>query len=140
MTLLDHARIWRNKILISNESENKNNVASCLWSISDRTNASTEKIYASYESPNTQLLWAWGTRAWHTHGFPRSHPLNHEKVFVWNASIWVGGPCNLVSIIFNQACIFFQIFTRSKNTLPVRATSGCYLKSISKEKIILVHP
>ena len=122
----------------SNESENKNNVASCLWSISDRTNASTEKIYTSYESPNTQLLRARGTRAWHTHGGPtptslqnicifsfwgrgghvrlmkwknnvlyqislsqdpKNHwlwitvSLNHEKMFVWNASIWVGGPC-----------------------------------------------
>ena len=122
----------------SNESENKNNVASCLWSISDRTNTSTEKVYTLYESPNTQLLWARGTRAWHTHEGPMptslqnfyifsfwgcgghvrlmkwknnvlyqislSHDpknhwlwitvlLNHEKMFVWNASIWVCGPC-----------------------------------------------
>ena len=123
----------------SNESENKNNVASCLWSISDRTNASTEKIYTSYESPNTQLLWAQGTRVWHTHGGPtptslqkfyifsfwgrgghvrlmkwknnvlyeislsdnpKNHwlyitvSLNHEKMLVWNVSIWVDGPCS----------------------------------------------
>ena len=116
----------------------KENVASCLWSISDRTNASTEKIYTSYQSPNTQLLWAWGTRVWHTHACatptslkiccifsfwgpgghlrfmkektnilhqislsqnPENHwllitvSLNHEKVFIWNASIWVDGPC-----------------------------------------------
>ena len=135
----------------SNESENKNNVASCLWSISDRTNASTEKIYTSYESPNTQLLWARGTRAWHTHGGPTptslqnfyifsfwgrgghvrlmkwknnvlyqislSHDpknhwlwitvsLNHEKMFVWNASIWVGGPCTAISSIkISSFCI-----------------------------------
>ena len=121
----------------SNESENKNNVASCLWSISDRTNASTEKTYTSYKSPNTQLLWAWGTRAWHTHGGPTPTSLQnftsflsevveamwgwwsekimfymkspyltipkiidfilvsliHEKMLVWNASIWVDWPC-----------------------------------------------
>ena len=140
----------------SNESENKNNVASCLWSISDRTNASTEKIYTSYESPNTQLLWAQGTRVWHTHGGPtptslqkfyifsfwgrgghvrlmkwknnvlyqislshnpKNHwlwitvSLSHEKIFVWNASIWVGGPCTKITldglirgqIIYNHA-------------------------------------
>ena len=125
----------------SNESENKNNVASCLWSISDRTNVSTEKIYTSYESLNTQLLWARETRAWHTHGGPtptslqkiyifsfwghgghvrlkkwknkvlyqislsqdpKNHwvwitlSLDHEKMFVWNVSIWVGGPCTLL--------------------------------------------
>ena len=124
----------------SNESENKNNVASCLWSISDRTNASTEKKCISYECPNTQLLGAWGTRAWHTHGGPTPTSLqkfyifsfwgrgghvrlmkwknnvlyqislsedfkniflfiimssNHEKMFIWNKSIWVGGPCTL---------------------------------------------
>ena len=33
----------------SNERENKNNIASCLWSISDRTNASTEK--------NIYIIW-----------------------------------------------------------------------------------
>ena len=128
----------------SNESENKNKPASCLWSISDRTNASTGKIYTSYESPDTPLLWAQGTRAWHTHVGHRPMPtftslkicyifsfwglgghvrlmkwkdnvlyqvslyqdlknhwilntvsLHHEKMFVWNASIWVDGPCSV---------------------------------------------
>ena len=46
--------------------------------------------------------------------------------------------CNLVSIILEL--FFLQIITRSENNLPVRATSGCYLKYISKEKTILVHP
>jgi len=127
----------------SNESENKNNVASCLWSISDRTNASTEKTYTSYKSPNTQLLWAQGTRVWHTHGGPtptslqkfhifsfwglgghvrlmkwknnvlyeislsdnpKNHwlyitvSLSHEKMLVWNASIWVDWPCILLHV------------------------------------------
>ena len=122
----------------SNESEHKNKPASCLWSISDRTNASTEKIYTSYEILDTQLLWVWGTRAWHIHGGltptsleifyifsfrghgghvrlmkwknnvfyqislsqdPKNHwhlntvSLNHEKMLVWNASIWVDWPC-----------------------------------------------
>ena len=118
----------------------KENVASCLWSISDKTNAITEKICTSYESPNTQLLWAQGTRVWHTHGGlmptslqkfhifsfwghgghvrlmkwknnvlyeislsdnPKNHwlyitvSLIHEKMLVWNASIWVDWPCSL---------------------------------------------
>ena len=46
----------------------------------------------------------------------------------------------LSQLFLIRTIFFFQIITRSKNTLPVRATSGCYLKSISKEKIILVHP
>ena len=77
----------------SNESENKNNVASCLWSISDRTNASTEKIYTSYESPNTQLLWAQGTRVWHTHGGPT--PTSLQKFYIF--SFWgCGGHVRLM--------------------------------------------
>ena len=126
----------------SNESENKNKPASCLWSISDRTNASTEEMYTSYEIPDTQLLWAWGKRAWHIHGGPTPTSLQifcifsfwghgghvrlmkwknnvsyqislsqdpknhwflntvsfyHEKMFLWNVSIWVDGPCRYVN-------------------------------------------
>ena len=127
----------------SNESENKNKPASCLWSISDRTNASTEEMYTSYEIPDTQLLWAWGKRAWHIHGGPTPTSLQifcifsfwghgghvrlmkwknnvsyqislsqdpknhwflntvsfyHEKMFLWNVSIWVDGPCILLTL------------------------------------------
>ena len=71
----------------SNEIENKNNVASSLWSISDRTNVSKEKIYTSYESPNTQLLWARGTRVWHTHGSPMPTSLQNFYTF----SFWGHG-------------------------------------------------
>ena len=46
----------------------------------------------------------------------------------------------LSQLFLIRPIFFFQIITRSKNNLPVRATYGCYLKSISKEKIILVHP
>ena len=132
----------------SNESENKNKPASCIWSIFDRTNPSTEKIYTPYEIPDTQLLWAWGTRAWHIHGGPtptslqifyifsfwghgghvrlmkwknnvfyqislsqdpknywllNTVSLNHEKMFVWNASIWVDGPCTTYQLYYSRA-------------------------------------
>ena len=71
----------------SNESENKNKPASCIWSIFDRTNPSTEKIYTPYEIPDTQLLWAWGTRAWHIHGGPTPTSLQIFYIF----SFWGHG-------------------------------------------------
>ena len=138
----------------SNESENKNKQASCLWSISDRTNPSTQKIYTPYEIPDTQLLWAWGTRAWHIHGGPTptslqifyifsfwghgghvrlmkwkndvfyqislsqdpknywllsTVSLNHEEMFVWNASIWVDGPC-IYNLKVSQFRFFYKLW------------------------------
>ena len=58
-----------------------------LLPISDRTNVSTEKIYTSYESLNTQLLWARETRAWHTHGGPT--PTSLQKIYIF--SFWGHG-------------------------------------------------
>ena len=54
----------------------QNKLASCLWSISDRTNASTEKIYTSFESPDTQLLSPKEKGVTYPWGAPRSHPSN----------------------------------------------------------------
>ena len=171
--------------IYSNESENKNNVASCLWSISDRTNVSTEKIYTSYESLNTQLLWARETRAWHTHGGPtptslqkiyifsfwghgghvrlkkwknnvlyqislsqdpKNHwvwitlSLNHEKMFVWNVSIWVGGPCTSFKQCLFRTKFVFPIFsfeirppTTAKAETTVTVAALCYSKEILKD-------
>ena len=44
-------------------------------------------MYTSYESPNTQLLWAQGTRVWHTHGGPT--PTSLQKIYIF--SFWGRG-------------------------------------------------
>ena len=121
----------------SNESENKNNIASCLWSIFDRTDASTEKciphmkalilsyfdpeghgrgipigappphplkIFISFLCEVVEAMWGWWSEKIMLHiKSPHLTILKiidfglqcHEKMFFWNASIWVGGPCRI---------------------------------------------